>query len=178
MNRVITAHRWLWLLLALSLSLSACGFHLRGQYQLPASLFRLHLQTSSPYDPFIQRLEQVLTTMKVVLLPTAAEANGVLVIHSMKSGQSLLSSSTTSQVNTYALTYTIVFSLQSPSGKVLLPSQSVSASQSYTVSSNDAIAGSSQEQQLQVQLYQDVIYQLFNQLSSKKVKAALDESKY
>ena len=168
-------HFRLFFLLVTTLCLSACGFHLRGQYQLPSPLFRLFIQTSDPYDPFIQRLEQVLTKMNVVLVPTAKDAKVVLVVLSLTSGQNLVSSSTTSQVNTYALSYTLGFSLASPTGKVLIGPESVSASQNYTISSSQAISGSSQEQQLNGQLYQDVIYQLFNQLSSKKVKDALSQ---
>ena len=163
---------WLTFFLSVSLLLTACGFHLRGQYQLPAPLFRLYVQTSAPYDPFIQRLNQVLTKMNVVLMKTALDAKVVLVIHDMNSGQSLVSSST-SQVNTYAMTYTVNYSLESPDGKVLIAPLNVSASQNYTISSSQAISGSTQEQQLRNQLYQDVIYQLFNQLSSKRVKDAL-----
>ncbi len=159
--------------LCLALCLSACGFHLRGQYQLPAPLYRLYIQTASPYDPFVQALEQVLHKMKVVVPKTAQEANVVLVVNAMSSSQALVSSSTTSQVNTYAITYTLDFSLQDPQGKILLAAQRVSASQSYTISSSQAITGSAQAQQIQSQLYQDVIYQLFNLLSSKQVKAAL-----
>lgn len=155
------------------LALSACGFHLRGQYQLPEPLFRLFIQTTDPYNPFVLRLEQVLTKMHVVIVPSASEAKVVLVILALNNSQNLVSSSTTSQVNTYALSYTLRFSLTSPSGTLLIGPDSVSASQNYTISSSQAISGSSQEQQLNDQLYQDVIYQLFNQLSSKKVKAAL-----
>ncbi len=161
------------LLILLTLCLSACGFHLRGQYQLPAPLYRLYIETSSPYDPFIQALDQVLHKMKVVVPKTAQEANVVLVVNSLHNSQALVSSSTTSQVNTYAITYTLDFSLQDPQGKVLLAAKQVSASQSYTISSSQAITGSAQAQQIQSQLYQDVIYQLFNLLSSKQTKAAL-----
>lgn len=153
--------------------LTACGFHLRGAYQLPAPMFRLYLQTTEIYDPFVLQLQRTLVKMKVVLTTTADQANVVLVISNLKSSQALVSSSTTSQVNTYALTYSINYTLLSPAGKVLIGPQGISSTQNYTISSDQATTGSSQEQQLLSQLYQDVIAQLFNRLSSKKVKAAL-----
>lgn len=153
--------------------LTACGFHLRGAYQLPAPMFRLYLQTTDIYDPFVLQLQRTLVKMKVVLTATADQANVVLVISHLKSSQTLVSSSTTSQVNTYALTYSIDYTLLSPAGKVLIGPQGISSTQNYTISSDQATTGSSQEQQLLSQLYQDVIAQLFNRLNSKKVKAAL-----
>lgn len=157
----------------LTMCLTACGFHLRGAYQLPAPMFRLYLETTEIYDPFILQLHRTLDKMKVVVTETAQQANVVLAVNHMRSSRALVNTSTTSQVNTYALTYSIDYSLLSPDGKVLVPSQTISSTQNYTISSDQATTGSSQEQQLLSQLYQDVIAQLFNRLSSKKVKAAL-----
>lgn len=163
-------------LMCLMLALMACGFHLRGQYQLPAPMSRLYLQTTDPYAPFVQRLRQALLRMDVTLTPNAKDANVVLAIDAMNHGQSLVSSSTTSQVNTYALSFTVRYTLQSPTGKILLGPQSISASQNATISSDQAISSASQQQQLDVQLYEEVIAQLFNQLSSKKALQALHTS--
>lgn len=158
---------------SLVLLLTACGFHLRGQFPLPAPLYKLYVQTTEPYDPFIQYLQGTLEKMQVTLTPSPQQATAVLVIDDMHHSESLVSSSTTSQVNTYALIYTIRFSLQDPQGKVLLEPQTISASQNYTLSSNQAITGAFEQQQYQQQLYQSVLTQLFNRLNSQKVHQAL-----
>lgn len=156
-----------------ALCLTACGFHLRGSYQIPAPMFRLYLQTTDAYDPFVLQLHRTLVKMKVVLTDTADQANVVLLINNMRSSRALVSASTTSQVNTYALTYSIDYTLSRPDGTVLIGPQGISSTQNYTISSDQATTGSSQEQQLLSQLYQDTMAQLFNRLSSKKVKTAL-----
>lgn len=156
-----------------ALCLTACGFHLRGSYQIPTPMFRLYLKATETYDPFVLQLRRTLIKMKVVLTDAADQANVVLLISNMKSSRALVSTSTTSQVNTYALTYSVDYTLSSPDGKVLIGPQAISSTQNYTISSDQATTGSSQEQQLLSQLYQDVMAQLFNRLNSKKVKAAL-----
>jgi len=122
-----------------SLLLSACGFHLRGSYQMPPELQAVYVSYSHPFDPFVTKLQETLRRSGVSISTDAGAANYILQIDSISKTPILQSSSTTGQINTYALQYNVRFQLLNKSGAVLLPSQEAQSTETYTLSSTQLL---------------------------------------
>lgn len=167
--------KWLkihYLPLILGLALSACGFHLRGHYSLPTGLSPIYIESRQPFDSFNKLLRNQLVANKIIVADTVENAAIVLTVLSTKEGQQLLSSSTTSQVNNYALNYTVHFELHFRDGRVILPDTAVSSTQNLTINSNQILASSTQQSEIYQQLRRDAVEQLMLRLNAHKVQAA------
>lgn len=156
-----------------TLLLSACGFHLRGSLNVPPGLSPLYVDSQDPISLFTKELKQELMINKVALTENSKDAAAILKILRTDDGQQLISSSTTSQVNTYAVSFTVTFEVLGKDGQVLLPASSVSSSQNVTISSNQILAGTSEQQQITPQLHRSAISLMFNRLSSRKLRNSL-----
>src|SRR3989338_4619829 len=98
------------------LGLTACGFHLRGIYQMPADLQQVYVSYDRPYDPFVIKLRQALAFSKVVIVEAADQAHYILYIDQISEAPSLQATSTTGQVNTYAMQYIVRIHLTDKQG--------------------------------------------------------------
>lgn len=160
---------------ALSFLLSACGFHLRGSEPLPPELNTIYLTSSSPYDSFMQQLRMQLASRHIQVVNSASNNAITLTIHSNSLSNSQTSLSASEQTRSYSVTYTVVYSLNTFSGKEILAPRTVSATQTITLQPNQLIDNTPQLQNAEQQLIPQVITQLFEGLGSMQVKQALSE---
>ena len=153
--------------------LSACGFHLRGNYNFSPNLQQVYVNYSQPFDPLVLEIKRTLTSSGITLVKQATQAKYILQINKISQAPVLQSTSTTNQISTYLMQYTVTFSLTDVTGKVLIPQQQVTSSSSYTISSTQLSANFTSQPELLPELRQDVIFQLMSRLSSNNAKKAL-----
>lgn len=158
---------------ALSLFLAACGFHLRGNIPLPPGLDPMFIQTTTPYDPLVQAIEDTLTSSHVKLATSLKSAKTILHILDMKSTENLVSVSTSTNTRQYALTETLQIELTDSTGKVIIPVSTLTASNPLTVDSSQVLNLSSQKQTQVQEMQQALVQQLMARLASKNTKQAL-----
>jgi len=166
----------LFLLLIISIFLSACDFHLRGNYDLPAQLQNIYVDYTQPNDALVQGLKRALRRAKVNVVNQVSQADYILQIKSITQNPVLQATSTTGQVNTYAMQYTVKFSLQDKTGKDLLANQQVQSSEYYTIASSQLATNFNQQPNLTPALQQDVINQIMFRLGSKNTENILATS--
>lgn len=160
-------------LIALCIGLSACGFHLRGAYHLPPGLQNVWVQyDKQPFDPLVTKIKQSLKESGVTLASDETQASYIFRIANINENSVLQSTSTTTQVSTYVLNYTLSFSVTDAAGKDILPVQSVTSSNTYIINSAEALNNMTEQPQLLFGLQQDVIFQMMNRLSSNNIKRA------
>lgn len=94
------------LLLLLSLFLSACGFHLRGEYQIPDSLMILHLSSSDEFSALTKAIHAQLSHNHIQLVEADA---GIPNLHIGKEhlATRTLSLYETGQVAEYEMSYSV-----------------------------------------------------------------------
>lgn len=155
--------------------LTSCGFHLRGNYNLPSTLQQVYVSYDQPFDPFVEKLKASLSRAKVSLVEQSAQAKYVLRINKIAQNSVLQATSTTGQINTYTMQYVINFELTDAAGSVLLPAQDVQSNGNYTLSSTQLLTNFNQQPALTSGLQQDAINQLLFRLSGKTAKRALHE---
>lgn len=171
--------KWIWISLS-ALMLTGCGFHLRGEQPLAKALHSMYLQTSDPYGVLSHNLRQSLKMSSVVLTDKPEQAKTILVILRDDTSQEFLGVSGTQQIRQYNLIATVSFELTDNKGRMLIAPQTLSATRTITVQSNQ-ILGSSNEanlyfKQMQRSLASSIMYRLSSIEITKAIDAAFKDT--
>jgi LPS-assembly lipoprotein len=106
------------LYLSLSLLLSACGFKLRGDYQIPEQFKQLHVASRQSHAPMQRTLKARLSSFDIALIDDPIEAQqsntSVIVLQPERLERQLLSLFATGQVAEYELIYTLNYQVITP----------------------------------------------------------------
>jgi LPS-assembly lipoprotein len=141
---------------------SGCGFHLRGNYQLPEGLKTLRLEAQSPYGPLANYLRTGLTSAQVKLAPNAPVTLSVSVPQLDKRAVSLTARSTTAE---YQLRLSINYQLTGRNGAQIIPPSSLFVQRVYLYNENNIAASDKQEQLLIEDMKRDLADQLLTRIT-------------
>ena len=159
------------LLILLSL-LYACGFHLRGQINLPVALQPLYLDSKQPYATFEKLLRQNFASSNITLASSRLQANGILQIINTESTRMVTNTSANAQTQTVSLTYQVSYQLFYKKALLIGP-RTISIHRTYTANTSQMLGSNAQEQNFINSMRQQVAFLLFNQLTSEQVNAAI-----
>ncbi len=162
-----------WFFIILLFSITSCGFHLRGSMPLAAPLYKLYLETNDPYGQLSRYLKQFLKISGVSLVDKQEDSTAVLVILREATSQQLLGISGTQQTRQYNLILNVTFQVTDPVGKVLVPLQSITETRSFTIKSDQILAGSNEANNLYNQMRQAIVYDMMARLGSTEVTRLL-----
>ncbi|MDE2304390.1 MAG: hypothetical protein KGL34_02435 [Gammaproteobacteria bacterium] len=123
----------------LATAVAACGFHLAGGAPLPSALARPFLSFADPYSDFSRSFEQQLKTAGATPQRRAVDASATIEISRDSVEQRVLSVSPSNIPTEYLLVYTVTYSVRGAHGELLAP-QTISLSQDYSFSEQDALA--------------------------------------
>jgi LPS-assembly lipoprotein len=158
----------------LTLLLSACGFHLQTTNNLPKQLKTLYLTGNTPYSSFTQTLREQLASSGIRVVDSSKQAPFSLRVSNPRLSTSLTTLNTSQQTRDYTVTYSAGFSLESRSGKPVLPAFSLSTSTTQTMFSGQLLSNSSQLSITQQELERQLIQQLFLRLSAEDTTRAIE----
>lgn len=164
------------LAMSLCLLLTACGFHLRGQAFLPPELRVLYLQSYNPYGPLVKQMRRTLMAMKIRLVQSQRDAPLTLAILREQEGEQATSFSPTTQIQTYTLTYAVVYQVMDRENQVLSGPHTIHASRSFTANPHQTIGNSYEKNMLIQDIRRDVTTQILNRLNSKSMLQALADN--
>src|SRR3990167_8486754 len=131
-------------LMILFTSIISCGYHLRGSMPLAPPLHKLYLETTDPYGDLTRYLKQFLKVSGVTLVDKREDSTAVLVIVREATSQQLLGISGTQQTRQYNLILNVIFQVNDPQGKILIPLQNITETRSFTIKSDQILAGSNE----------------------------------
>ena len=154
--------------------LTACGFHLRGQSELPVELKTLYLQSPNPYSPMTKQLKQTLQHLGINLVnsPNLAQLTLQIIRDQLNQSESIVGANT--QVREFYLTYILGYQLIDQEGELVVPQQFVSATRNFTADTNRSLGTSNERKTLEQEMHRDVIFQLLNRLNSKTTRKILE----
>ncbi|MES2364439.1 MAG: LPS assembly lipoprotein LptE [Pseudomonadota bacterium] len=163
MKKIFT--HWLWLAL-ISITLTAgCGFHLRGQIELPYR--SVYVQGGS--DGLATALQAALRLgHEGRLAPSAAKAESVIDIISVQNSKVILSLSGIGRVREYQLQYRVQYQLITPHGKVILPPANLLLARDMTYNDAQILAKGAEEQLLYRDMQKDAAQQIMQRIASAK----------
>jgi LPS-assembly lipoprotein len=105
--------------------LPACGFHLRGDVELPPVLKETYLESNNPYTGMARALRVELEAAGGRIVESSEGATAVLHIVREASENRILSVGSTGKASEYELFNEVVFSLSDAQDKVLIQPQSL-----------------------------------------------------
>ena len=139
-------------LLLIACILSACGYHLRGSYQLPQHLSPIYLNKDSMSLLLYKELRAALKASGTELATDrSAAASELWVVHEQRS-RDVLSVDSKGRAREYGLKYSVSFSLKS-NGEVVIDNSNILLNRTLLFNP-DAVLGTQQEQ---ANIYQDMI---------------------
>lgn len=157
------------LLFALTLMLGGCGFHLRGQAQMPFD--SLYLQVPNPYAPLIVELRHALKTNNVKLSEQQKGAALTLQIVSEVADRQILSLSRAGRVSEYRLRYRISLRAYDAQQQEWMPAQEIQLQRDLTYSDTQILAKQEEEALLYKDMRSDAVQQILRRLSLAKPHA-------
>lgn len=143
-------------ILLLTLTLSACGFHLRGQVNLPPEMARTHIEGLDEYSDMGRDLRRLLEGSGVQVVDTAEQATAILDIVDNQASRRVLSVQGGGKVQEYELIQRLVFSVRTTDGRLLLEPQRLELTREYLFDRNDPLASSSQEGEIRTEMRRDI----------------------
>ncbi len=105
--------------------LSACGFHLRGEVELPAALQNTYLKSDNPYTGMARALRVELEAAGGQIVENAEDATAILTVVREISENRILSVGSTGKASEYELFDEVVFSLSDTDDNVLIKPQTL-----------------------------------------------------
>jgi LPS-assembly lipoprotein len=151
--------------LLLTLSLAACGFQLRDEVVLPASISTLHVQVADPYSPLQRNLEQAMRRAGATLMEKA-EGAAVLRVFSNRLDRLPLSVGDTGRVQEYLLRYEVEFELVDAAGVSVMPRQTVVLERDYTFDTLQAIGTPGEEEVVKAELERDMVQAILRRIEA------------
>ena len=103
-----------WLTLMSVMAVSACGFHLRGAFQLPEELSSVFLSAKGS-TVLVEDLKLILKTNGSVIVSDATKASSSIKIEKEQNTQRVISVDSSGRAREYELTYEVVFSVKTSS---------------------------------------------------------------
>ncbi|MEJ2479230.1 MAG: LPS assembly lipoprotein LptE [Acidihalobacter sp.] len=140
----------------LLLSLAACGFHLRGQVQLPPQMARTYIGGAPSGDALVRALRSALRDNGVRVVSKERDATAVLQIESLKTSRSVLSVNADGTVADYQLVMQLAYSVRATQGNWHIPTQNLQTRRHYSYSDSQVLAKSSEAAQLRESMSRDL----------------------
>lgn len=151
----------------LTVVVAGCGFQLRGQLVLPERLQTLRIEASDRTTPFMQALVGQLRANGVAVVDANASDASVLYIERERLRRQALTISQDAQVREYVLHLDVDYSLEGPSGEVVVDTQSLRLSREYQFDAQAILGGRREEEFLGEDLSRAMAAQLMRQLSAE-----------
>ncbi|WP_126447302.1 LPS assembly lipoprotein LptE [Sulfuricystis multivorans] len=159
------------IVLALALLLSACGFQLRGSYDLPWETLAISgLPENSELYFQIKRSIESGSLTKVVT--DSKQARASLVVLRNDQHKSILSLSAKGLVREYQLTRSFMFKVQDASGKPIQPPTQIVLQREMTFDDEHVFAKEAEEAIIWREMQSDLVQQLMRRLAAGKARPA------
>ena len=154
------------ILVSALLLLSGCGFHLRGNIDLPPGLQQMHVQ-GVKHSPLGRELRRSLKGSGVAVVSDLKAAQVILKVSTPAFERRLLSvSGASGKVAEYELIYTLNISLHDRKGQTLLASQTVRQLRDYTFDRDSVLGKSNEESRLKADMRRDLVRQILTRLKA------------
>lgn len=162
--------------LMVTVMLSACGFHLRSaaDTNLPFKSIYLGLPESSPLGTELRR--NIRGGGNTEVLPSAKEAQAIMVILAETRDKSVLSLNNLGRVREYSLSSTLRFRVTDNKGQELLAPVEITLKRDINYDESQVLAKESEEAMLYRDMQKDLVQQVLRRLAAIKPLPAEDRN--
>jgi LPS-assembly lipoprotein len=142
-------------LAAIGMALSACGFHLRGDADLPPAMERTNLALADENGELGRALRPLLESAGADLV-SAEEAGATLVVSRDHMEREILTVGRQARVSEFQLRYQVDFSLRDAAGEALMSERSLELTRDFTFDEASVLGKANEEELLREELYGDM----------------------
>ena len=150
----------------IAMSLSSCGFHLRGQAEIPYKTLFIETGGYSSYANDLERAIRSGSNTKVV--HNREEADAVLKIVGESQEKRIISLSSAGRVREFELRYRVAYRLTDRAGADLAPPGQIDLRRDMTYDDTEVLAKESEELLLYRDMKTDAVQQMLRRLSVAK----------
>ena len=136
-------------------SLGACGYHLRGSYEIPKELKKIYLQGES--STLHQYFDKAMRSSSGQLVGSADQAGVIIHFFDERFQRRVLSLSARGRANDYELYYRVEYELVNKNKTVLLPRQPVEVRREYFNDQEEIIAKDNEESVIRDEMYDQAV---------------------
>ncbi len=152
------------LVLASAAALTACGFHLRENVKLPASVQKVHIATG-PGD-FQRMLARALEVSGVDIEKDSGPGIAEMRVPVAQFSTDTLTAGGYSRITEYAVHYQVQFSVIDSVGNVVIPNQRIDMQREYSYDATNTIGNASQVTEIQRSLNDDMVQAILFRLQA------------
>lgn len=140
-----------------SLLVVGCGFHLRKEAVLPASMQRVFIEIADPGSALARDLARALPRAGVTVVPQAGPGVAVLAVPVNTTRTDVLTVGSTARANEYTVRHHVEFAVRDADGKVVVPLQSIDLTREFTFDSTQALGVSAEIDLLTRELEREMV---------------------
>lgn len=148
----------------MALLLSACGYHLRGAFELPAGLKNIFLDGGSA--PLQAQFKKAMDLSSIPIAASAETAGIVIRIFDENSQRRVLSLAATGVANDFELGYQMEYEIVDGKDNVLMPRQPLEIKREYYNDQLATIAKESEETTIKNEMYLQAVRTIVNRAKS------------
>jgi LPS-assembly lipoprotein len=148
--------------LIMVLLITACGYHLRGTFDLPAGLKKIYLQGGSA--PLRDQFNKTLEGSSGQLVNSADEADITVRVFDADIKQRGVSLSAGGRSNEFELHYRLEYELRDSANKILLAREPLDIRREYFNDQQDIIAKDNEEGVIRNEMYQQAVRGILNRM--------------
>jgi LPS-assembly lipoprotein len=158
-------------IIAIAALLSGCGFHLRGEAQLPPGMERVYVDSSDPLGPLKRNLEKALERSGAKVETKSGDGIAEVKLGAVSLAPVVRSVSANARVNEFTMLYHLELSITDASGKVLLPKQVVEKSRIFTFDQTQAIGTGAEQDEIKKEMERDMVQVVLRKVESVERRA-------
>ncbi len=155
------------LLLAAAVVLAGgCGFHLRKEANLPASMKKVHIQISDPSSPLAKDLAKALPRSGTEVVDNIEPGVAIMNISANAFSTDVLSVGGNARATEYALRYHVELEVEDAAGTSLLPKQTIELTREFTFDASQALGVAAEVDLLTQELQRDMTQTILRRLEA------------
>jgi LPS-assembly lipoprotein len=151
-------------LAAVTLLAAGCGFHLRKEANLPASMKKVHIEIADPSSPLAKQLTKALPRSGTEVVDTVEPGVAVMNISANSFSTDILSVGGNARATEYTLRYHVELEVQDAGGTSLLPKQTIELTRVFTFDASQALGVAAEVDLLTQELQRDMTQTILRRL--------------
>ncbi len=141
-----------------------CGFHLRGELPEAVKEQSLAMTGISKSNPLYVNFVQKLTVAGGVLAAKPSEAFAIINVIKARQLRRPITLSAVGRANMFDLSFLLVFEVQTPKGKVLMPERELVVRREYFNTQSSPLGQGLEETQIRIEMENEAAQQLLRQV--------------
>lgn len=166
MQRTLARHMKTLAAALLALALVACGFQLRGNYQMPEALQRVALEPAQPHGDLLRHLRRYLESADVALTGDGTRLN----IGAVRNRRRVISVDGQGRPREYELTSEVTISVAETKSGFSMPETTLQVQRDYFYDPEGVLSAGDQERQLREDMEQDLALRIMYRLQGSGKK--------